>query len=84
MQPISLEKFAERFVRENKGENKEQVIKNLKSASNRKENGATCVVCGQPIWAIGSAITGTDMCFSCTTGESDSSDDYEIDKVYHI
>jgi hypothetical protein len=84
MQPISIEKFAERFVRENKSENKHQVIKNLKSAANRKENGATCIVCSQAIWAIGSAITGTDMCFSCTTGEADSSDDYEIDKVCHI
>lgn len=84
MQPISIEKFAERFVRENKDENKHQVINNLKSAANRKENGVTCIVCSQPIWAIGSAITGTDMCFSCTTGESDSSDDYEIDKVCHI
>jgi len=84
MQPISIEKFTERFVRENKGEDKQQVIINLKNALNRKENGATCIVCNQPIWAIGSAITGTDMCFSCTTGESDSSEDYEIDKVCHI
>ncbi len=37
-------------------------------------------ICGQPIWAAGSAITGTYMCFTCTTGEADGSGDYEIYK----
>ena len=30
--------------------------------------------CGQPIWRYGRA----GMCFPCTTGESDASDDYEV------
>lgn len=30
--------------------------------------------CGNPAWKFG----GVGLCFSCTTGESDSSDDYEI------
>lgn len=33
-----------------------------------------CMVCGQPEWKYGRA----GMCFPCTTGESDSSEDYEI------
>ena len=37
------------------------------------------MICGAPIWAAGSAITGTKMCFSCTTGEADDSEDYEIE-----
>lgn len=30
--------------------------------------------CGEPIWRLG--MTG--MCFGCTTGEHDASDDYEL------
>ena len=30
--------------------------------------------CGQPIWRYGQS----GMCFPCTTGESDASDDYEV------
>lgn len=33
-----------------------------------------CEVCGNPIWKI----ADTGMCFSCTTGETDASDDYEL------
>ena len=43
------------------------------------ESGARCMICGAPIWAAGSAITGTNMCFTCTTGEADDSEDYEIE-----
>lgn len=34
---------------------------------------------GNPIWAAGSAITGTPMCFTYMTGETDDSEDYEIE-----
>ena len=50
-------------------------------AAERKKNGAKCTQCGQNIWAIGSGITGIDMCFTCITGEADDSDDYELDTV---
>jgi len=33
-----------------------------------------CEVCDAPIWKF----AGTGMCFTCTTGESDASDDYEL------
>lgn len=33
-----------------------------------------CEVCGQPVWRFG----GCGMCFPCTTGESDASNDYEL------
>ena len=33
-----------------------------------------CINCGQPSWRLG----GCGLCFSCTTGESDASDDYEL------
>ncbi len=38
-------------------------------------------VCGQPIWAIGSATVDWDGCFTCITGEADESEDYEIESV---
>ena len=38
-----------------------------------------CMICGAPIWAAGSAITGSNLCFTCTTGEANDSDDYEIE-----
>lgn len=35
-----------------------------------------CSVChSEPVWRFGQT---QDMCFTCTTGESDPSDDYEI------
>ena len=33
-----------------------------------------CEVCGEPIWKY----AGCGMCFSCTTGETDASEDYEL------
>lgn len=36
-------------------------------------NFGTCD-CGNPVWRYGR----TGMCFPCTTGESDASEDYEI------
>lgn len=38
-----------------------------------KDNGE-CEVCERPAWKI----TGLGMCFTCTTGESDASEDYEL------
>lgn len=76
---ISIEKFADSVMKNNKGQHKRKdLIENLTAALEAKNNGATCIQCGAPIWAAGSGITGTNMCFTCTTGEADDSDDYEI------
>ncbi len=76
---ISIEKFAKLFIKDNSGEKYEDVVKRLKETLKRKNEGACCQVCGQPMWAIGSAIGGFDGCFTCiTAGESDDSGDYEI------
>lgn len=74
---IKLEKFAE-ITAESNNINKKKLIKSLKETLNAKNNGATCMGCGAPIWAAGSAITGLYRCFSCATGEADSDNDYEI------
>lgn len=35
-----------------------------------------CEIChAEPVWRFG----GTDMCFTCVTGEADPSDDYELE-----
>jgi hypothetical protein len=33
-----------------------------------------CVVCGAPVWKY----AGQGLCFTCTTGEADASEDYEL------
>ena len=78
MVPISVEKFVDMVMKNNKGYNRKELIDSLKAALNAKKHGPKCMVCGHPIWAAGSAITGTYMCFTCTTGEADDSEDYEI------
>jgi hypothetical protein len=81
MVPISIEKFVALYLKNNPKENKKNLIENLKASVSAKENGACCSQCGQPIWAIGTAIAGWHSCFTCLTGEADDSGDYEIDKV---
>ncbi|MCL2135503.1 MAG: hypothetical protein FWH37_08155 [Candidatus Bathyarchaeota archaeon] len=76
---ISIEKFLEQYKEANPAENIVEVKKKIIVAVADKKNGAKCNHCGQPIWAIGSAITGYPACFTCTTGEVDNSDDYEIE-----
>ncbi len=51
-----------------------ELKRNLEEFKKRKIQGELCN-CGNPIWIIGSAITGKG-CFTCITGESDCSDDY--------
>lgn len=77
MTNIKLEKFAEMTAKHNHL-NKAQLMESLKEALDAKNHGAKCMICGAPIWAAGSGITGSYMCFTCTTGEADDSEDYEI------
>lgn len=37
-----------------------------------------CMSCGLHVWRF----AGCELCFTCTTGESDPSDDYEIGEFY--
>ena len=78
MVPISAAKFADLFMEHNKGYNRKDLLDSLRAALDDKNSGVCCQVCGSPIWAAGSAIVGSRMCFSCITGEADDSEDYEI------
>ncbi len=79
MNPISVEEFADMVMKNNKGYKRKELVETLNKTLQAKQKGAVCMICGAPIWAAGSAITGTYMCFTCTTGEADDSDDYEIE-----
>lgn len=79
LNPISVEKFADMVMENNKGYRRKDLLCDLRSTLEAKKNGAKCMICGAPIWAAGSAITGTNFCFTCTTGEADDSEDYEIE-----
>lgn len=78
MIPISIKEFARKTAKNNKDMKEKELIKSLEEALAAKKNGAKCCQCGQPIWAAGSGVTGTYMCFSCMTLEADDSEDYEI------
>ncbi len=79
LNPISIPEFADMVMKNNEGYDRKELIHDLEHTLSAKRSGAACMICGAPIWAAGSAITGTYMCFTCTTGESDDSDDYEIE-----
>ena len=71
--PIELHDYVRGFLKSNRGETAKAVTARLQSAL---KAGARCR-CGSPIWVIGSAEAG-NACFTCITGESDPSQDYEI------
>jgi hypothetical protein len=74
---ISIDAFLDLFKQENSEINIQDLKRNLTEFKILKSNGEKCS-CGNPIWAIGSAISGKG-CFTCITGESNSAEDYEIE-----
>jgi hypothetical protein len=83
--PISIDDFLNGFLNDYRKTNPKEDIAELRAALNRavaaNKSGAVCHICGRLIWAIGSATVGWDGCFTCITGETDESEDYEIDSV---
>jgi len=79
--PISIDDFIKAHKKNNPTEDMKEYRANLEQAVNAKKSGAVCSQCGNPIWAIGTGTVGWNGCFTCITGEADSSEDYEIDSV---
>jgi hypothetical protein len=77
--PIGIEEYLELHLRSNPGEKRNEVLARLRDSVSAAVAGRRCQ-CGEPIWAIGSAVAG-HACFSCITGEAHPSEDYEIDVV---
>jgi hypothetical protein len=78
--PISLEEYVEHHLKSNPDTSREEITIALKEALEDYKRGAECLNCGNPIWVIGSAF-GSNMCFTCITGEAIPEDDYEIDEA---
>lgn len=76
---ISIEKYIELHFKNNPEGNKVDLKKRLKNALKDYQKGIKCS-CGNDIWVIGSAFGG-NSCFTCITGESLPTDDYEIDSA---
>ena len=79
--PISIDEFVKDYKKNNPKENAAEMREALVRAVDAKRAGAVCSVCGQLIWAIGTATVGWDSCFTCITGEADGSENFEIDSV---
>lgn len=77
--PISFTDYVAMHLEANPGDDRAEVVANLAEALAAFKSGATCS-CGEPIWVIGSAFVGR-ACFTCISGEADSSQDYEIDEA---
>ena len=74
---ISIENYIKVHLKNNPDENKSDLERKLKGALAYYKNGVKCS-CGNDIWVIGSAIVG-NSCFTCITGESIPTNDYELD-----
>lgn len=77
--PISVSEYIRKHLENNPSANETDLRKSLNVALSAYRNGVKCQ-CGNDIWVIGSAAVG-NSCFSCITGESFPSDDYEIDSA---
>lgn len=75
---ITITEFIKQTVNANPDTDAEVLTAACYETLKAKYNGSACITCGAPIWAAGSAITGTYMCFTFMTGEFDDSEDYEI------
>lgn len=77
--PISIDNYVKKHLKSNPADKENDVRKKLKAALLDYKNGIKCH-CGNDIWVIGAAFVG-NSCFTCITGESFPTDDYEIDKA---
>ena len=73
---ISKDEYVNLFLNANPSDSRIDVIARLEDAIAARRDGKRCD-CGEPIWVVGSAEAGYG-CFTCITGESTPSDDYEI------
>ena len=75
-QIVSVDSFIKGFRSKNPQWDIQRLREELLHFRELKRKGVTCE-CGNPLWVIGSAISGK-ACFTCITGETDPSEDYEI------
>lgn len=74
---LSIDEYVKTTIDQDSNLNTQELVKSLEQFKARKLKGELCD-CGNEIWIVGSAISGKG-CFSCITGETDSSGDYEVE-----
>jgi hypothetical protein len=74
--PISVEAYMRRHLAMNPTDDRHALELQLRSALAAAAAGVRCP-CGEPIWALGSALAG-NRCFTCVTGEAFPTDDFEL------
>lgn len=74
--PISFKDYVAKHLAVNPRGSRTELVGNLKAALAAYKAGVRCS-CGEQIWVIGSAFAG-NACFTCISGEADSSADFEI------
>lgn len=77
--PISISDYIKKHIKNNPGENEKNLREKLNSALADYRNGEKCS-CGNDIWVVGSASVGNG-CYTCITGESLPTGDYEIESA---
>lgn len=77
--PISINEYVKKHLKKNPNESGSDLRKRINRALTDYKKGRKCH-CGNDIWVIGSASVG-NSCFTCITGESYPTDDYEIDSA---
>jgi len=76
---IGLDKYIKLHLKSNPKEKEQEVRAAIKSSLKDYKNGVLCN-CGNEIWVIGSAFVG-NSCFTCITGETNPTDDFELDEA---
>jgi len=77
--PISINSYIKKHLKNNPGVNEKDLRKQLNKALADYRKGIKCS-CGNDIWVVGSASV-VNSCFTCLTGESFPTDDYEIESA---
>ena len=77
--PISIVEYVKMHMENNPNENEKDLRERLDAALADYQKGEKCS-CGMDIWVIGSASVG-NSCFTCITGESFPTADYEIESA---
>ena len=79
-EPISMDECLRMLLKNNPHAKETEIKEKLKWAVSLKKEDVRCL-CGKKIWALGSALAGHPICYSCTTGKALPDDEYEIDEV---
>jgi hypothetical protein len=77
--PISKQEYVALHLMNNPSTNEAELRNNLDNTLTDFNNRIKCS-CGKDIWVIGSASLGNG-CYSCLTGETLPTDNYELDSV---